>query len=758
MIRIILRSVCLLRSPFDPMNQLFKTLLGFAIFSMGIVSSNNIQANEEEDASQEESPGVAFSALEEGAIHMSPGPNGTLGAYVPIRWEEGVRKTDIAQPSVAYVVYRGQVLELLGKAFENITFERDGIDQPALIRLFAPLDAFPSTNQVGDYKVVIDAHSAGVTRPPIVLSLSYPATVVSLPEKVSVNHTSGIPLVAPTKTEQTTLVLSQTDGLPVTGEALRLQVLWSEARGGKVEWTGAALEQGNGFQYTAAIKKRFPIGTHAGTLQVAGPGFSPKSVTIELKHHAHPIFLGMVVAIGILLGVVLRDQIQAYIDKRKVGVRVALFDFELERSLKKRQDESFLAAVNDFKRETADLARSIRNGTTPNGLTGAEETLSSIKDRFGTARDAFDSRLHTAVELLNDTIKAVGSERVLPTSVLDTYNLAQPVLLQLQTELMDGAGVDTVAVHLQRLFEQIERASKKWVQTFDQNRQHVETLTSGLVLPRHASVAWAGFLEVLAELKGEVPAITTESPASVGIALSAVEDRFDGTRHIVRRLHNDLCITGDRVIKVAKQSSIRPKSLDALVASVEAFKAEDPDVFPVADLVGRTGQLKNTISVLLGHLIAVIEEPHGTNIPAKVTAFLENGDYVLAANEMLKIRVKSAALSAAPDIPELGEELADEDVAEEESNGSSVVLEKDWTELSPEEKALIFQAEEDIKRAKIFQNSLSTVGLIALAYVIWLPGFTGSLQNLVAIGLWGFALDVGVGSLVDRVTDKISPA
>ena len=721
----------------------------FSTTAVGILLVATVaNASYADDAPPE--PAAAFAPRGDAATRLQLGDDGKVGAWIPIAWAEGVGRPDVSAPAVTYVAYRGGVLTRLAESFEPIAFRQVDSRKPALIGLFAPLDAFPEKLRAGQYRIVLDVNSPGIDRPPVVLSVEYPVSTFSAPADVAVKRT-GVYDRFWVNTAQTPLKLTQTDGIAVDRDEVDLEVTWDGAKKGRLELT---LSGSLPLEYGASIESGFAIGVHTGKVHVSGPSFPPFTVPLKLEHKAHAAVLGIVVALGIFLGIVVRGRIQAYIDRKHIGVRIALFDYRLKRAAARRQDREFVGQIGDLREQLARLAQAVDSGTAPQGLSGAETELAAITERFAAAVAKFDEKLQTALMRLNETIAAVAGERVLPATVLSVYNTAQAALVQVQGELLAGKGVNAAHARIEKLFAATQQVTSEWLNAFEDARGHILTIADGAVLPGPARQAWQSYTETLGALSPAPATIST--PAQYGEALTAVETRYRETRQVVLRLQRDLVVAGQRVIGVAEQADQPPSTLGDLTKSVEAFSREDLGVFPVSETVERTGRFKASLHRVLDAMTATIIEPHGAKVPDTVSDNLANGYYVLAANEMLKLSaVKSMTFGALE--PLAGEEPGDDGEPDTPANATSVLVEQSWTELSAEERALVFRTQAEIRRARWLQNTISAIGLIAVAYVIWLPEFDGSLRNVVALGLWGFALDVGVGSLVSQVRENVQP-
>jgi hypothetical protein len=683
-------------------------------------------------------------SLPDGVTYELAATTATTTVEIPLQPRQGVRPRHLAVRLVR--VYRGGV-QVPRNAF-TVAYRPGG---PSL-EVTARLDAVPRPGTYSLRLLVTRARPA--ESEPLEIQLTRPAGTLTAPSTMQVEHTWlawGRFL-----DRKPTLRLRETAGVRLTGVSIRqvesaTGLVRPTQRSSGPAWT--EIPARGEVEVPYRLDGRFPLGTSTRTLEVTAPQLeAPATITVEVRTRRHPAYILLAIAAGLLAGWLVRRVLTDRVTLGKARLRVLDLRGRLQRESNRHEDKPFRDAL---KQQVCDLDE-LQDGPSWDDPTA----LNSAVDR---ELDKLDKALE---QLANDRAKVVGEDARFRTLLGYDWSLpsraAAAVGVALDAagavaEALDGDDVTAARNALDTARRQLGQALRSTGGTWrSEILKKLEPL-AGLEAPATSPAA------SLQEAATAARSAVRELPADPASDPEALLRRLHDARVQVARLPDSgyrLQEAARSVVEVLKDADKREpvQKLDEVAARLteELDRAgsseehgdrapEAGDGAPEAALAA----LSRYVPSLLDALEKAIKAQLGAadaEVRRDISRLLDEGRFLAAA-----VRV------AAPESQFFGE-------GDGQPAGAVLARWRSWmgrptgaappplvvpAPVTPTWKTERTRLAASVDTAKTVQTVLVAAVLAFLGYALFIGSFNGSVENLLQIFLWAFALDLTVETLLE---------
>jgi hypothetical protein len=492
------------------------------------------------------------------------------------------------------------------------------------------------------------------------------------------------------------------------------------------------------------VPRDFPAGTSGGSIEVRGVDLkAPRTVEIEVRARHSPGWVLVLIALGLLLGYLLRVLLQQRVELAKARAQSTDVADALEKALSRTQDKAFSDQV---RAALADLRAAI-NGTDRAAI---EQHATQANTVLTTAKNDLQGRLARTHERLR-TFQAVGAPTAnLPPEMTQLVRQTSEVCGRC-AELLEKLDETRVRTALDALDRQISRdlvaVFARWQTALPSRLREMEQLRFAV---QKASID--ELVTHLKDLNQRVAQVAIPKDiAALGQALDTVDEIQAFTSARLAWLSEALAQDVAEFKKLfIDRNGVADSILDDIQLTASGISNQlaassrllDPGrpFYDAAERDGlRTALEKSANLVLVSqrtHLpkddIAAVEDA------IKQQRYFDALGSLKSAGTRLGVSAGTDTAAARPVFASPQEEKRDVPATEPVPTVPA--------ELASTLKARTLR---ELARAELAQTLIAAILITGLGYVLFAEKFIGTLTDLATLFMWGFSLDVSINKLLE---------
>ncbi|WPB77361.1 hypothetical protein KYC5002_51325 [Archangium violaceum] len=514
----------------------------------------------------------------------------------------------------------------------------------------------------------------------------------------------------------------------------------------------------------------FPVGTAKGTVELLSPQLqTPLTVTYEVRTRRTVLWVPLLLVLGLLTGYLLRTWLKYQVELNEKRVAAEALRLKLEEERRLRPDPLYLASLAEVDAPLAQLQTL--------DVKGLSEQLPQVEQRFEAARAEFDKRQTEARARLAEAEQLLSVAWSLPPSTQEAMGRGREAL-GASRKLLESNSVaaadQQLKSQLASLAQELREKLRTWRGAVDTQlarfddaplplREEDQKTLSTQIEHLHDALRQipldAAQLELRAVLSGAHDArtmlINTEPQLRAQLLriLYGVRDVFDAGGVPLGGLEQELqewsrprngTVEDELAWLIDRSRPLERVLTQVTVARLGGTPEEATrgliDQRRYVDLAALVVQHQQAEAHRGAPLLESFSEPFGAphdtpppaagmalpTVPAiPLVSFPESPRGLLGALPEALIRLlERVRQPAAPVSPAVGHALAF--------------------------KALL--------RARAARTFIAGIGILAVGSFLFAGKFTGTAQDLAAVFIWGFTIDVSVDALVDVLSKGLKQA
>jgi hypothetical protein len=559
---------------------------------------------------------------------------------------------------------------------------------------------------------------------------------LGLPEKLIVSRTLWWPL-APDELKPPLII--REDSRTTRLSALQISRLTASV-GAVTTSTGLtpaaeplAVAPGRQVDVPYSLDRGLPLGTITGKLRLSAPELADAAtLDYEIRTRLSGAYIPVVIAIGFLLGWLVRKYLAGLIRLGEVRGSAARLLSPVATSLAERPDATFQAAVKPAWQSLAEA----RAGHNPDAIVAA---TTELDQKWRAALTDFTQRQVAAVALLDELRALAAPPLPLPASAAGLLPPARDAAQRARAAL-DRNDVVTASAELQALAtlaQDLHRTALDWQDAMMRLVRDLRGAPLGL-----PAIVVKQFDERSASaplpLDG-IKATTLLSSATERRALFIQFDtQFREARNRLRELASRLESEWAQINQAVQPVRPRLPAFDALATLIAAF---GQDVEAAADNpAGLTKGLSDRLRELHGHWNEALVKPAPQAAQTNLKTLADQREYLKLAQELVK---------SFGNVPLGGAAQTLASVVWSVIAGSPLVAAETAPSATPGARALPAPAETPSADSPRFVQSIILGGLyIAVYWLLNADTFGTQLSDLATLLVTSFGLDLGVEALL----------
>ncbi|HEX5751181.1 MAG TPA: hypothetical protein VFZ09_33465 [Archangium sp.] len=504
----------------------------------------------------------------------------------------------------------------------------------------------------------------------------------------------------------------------------------------------------------------FPVGTAKGTVELLSPQLqTPLTVTYEVRTRRTVLWVPLLLVLGLLTGYLLRTWLKYQVELNEKRVEAEALRLKLDEERRLRPDPLYLKSLEEVGAPLAQL-RTL-------DVKGLSEQLPQVEQQFEAARAEFDRRQAETEARLTEAEQLLSIAWSLPPSTQETLGKAREALA----------------------------ASRKWLESHSVAAADQE-LESQLALLaqalREKLRTWRGAVDTQLARFDDAPLPLRQEDQK---ALSEqIEHLHDALRQIpldAAQLDLRAVLSGAhdaRTMLLNTEPQLRAQLLRILYGVRDVFDAGGVPLGGLEQELQEWSRPRNgTVEEQLAWLIdrsrplervlkQVTVAPLGSTPDDAARELIDHRRYVELAALVVKHRQEQEAvhrgspilesfsgddqqapqrsvaipLPTVPAIPPVTFPESPQGLLGAIPEALSRLLQRVRQPAAPVSPvvghALAFKA---LLRAKAARTIIAGIGILAVGFFLFAEKFTGTAQDLAAVFVWGFTIDVSVDALVD---------
>lgn len=513
------------------------------------------------------------------------------------------------------------------------------------------------------------------------------------------------------------------------------------------DYNAGGLPPGGSREVTLTVDGRPPLGTSTARLKLESPQLnSPVAFTVEIRRRLSLAYIAILALAGVALGVGARVLLATRIQRKEAetaGWRVVIDIWQQRASAK---DAAFQGRLGVAAQALVDVLRAYDKPAE------VEAAVTKANTAVQDARKKLDVDLKVQEERRKALAAQLQPHRKLPTAVGKEVSHLLSKLHDVARALADSdaAGAATL---LEDLVSDVRGPVWTALRNWGTRMRDVESLLSGSIggkrIPTSEQPAINAAITKSREaidkvLGGEI------TDADVGTRLAAAQlslAAFDETRSAMRSIPVSLN---------AAVSRLKPDRSTELEADATEFVSALEELGDGSDALPQWATVISKLGTLLDKAQRVILDAAPQAAKATVAGHFAAGNYFEAALE--------AAKPAGAEDPKLhgGSESDDESrspipppwatpvavLAGGVMVGGGVIASVPLK--TPLEDAFEYRVRtlKELDAARLWQTVLLALAAVPIAYLLFAGTWVGTIANLAAVFLWGFAADITVNGVL----------
>lgn len=507
------------------------------------------------------------------------------------------------------------------------------------------------------------------------------------------------------------------------------------------------LSPGSHQEVKVTIEGNPPLGTSTVRLRADAPQLNaPVSFTIELRRRLNLAYIGLLALLGVILGVTTRVWLAERVQAKQAELSAQQVLQELTRLQEGAPDWVYRQALARVALSLADMIDAYADvADVTNAVQRAKTALKDAQENLAARRKEGDDRRKVVDDQLRPT-------RKLPRSVGEEVQRRLRQLSGVRAEL-ERENPSAAKTLLDEIENDVRAVLGARVRDWVRDQREVERgLTGGLVLPRSTQLAIAAVISKLHDAL-EAAATGEMTVGDMGARLGSVEQALTQLESIIASLNavpalilaaislrtgdpskvkaacSNLQLTlgrfGDSDEKPATWTQVHTALTDTLTSAREFILDRVPD------------QSKRSVQ---DHLDAgefekaALAAAQAVPVPDAAT----QGDVIMSGRQPAAAALDTAIL--------LGPNLQVEYGGMKVGAGATAALRplgKAGLSESP-----VVKTRRELVTARVAQTLLLSLAATAVAYLLFASKWVGTVGDLAAVFLWGFAADITVNGVL----------
>ncbi|AKI98666.1 hypothetical protein ATI61_10663 [Archangium gephyra] len=518
-----------------------------------------------------------------------------------------------------------------------------------------------------------------------------------------------------------------------------------------------------------SVSGDFPVGTAKGSVELRSPQLqTPLTVTYEVRTRRTVLWVPILLLLGLLTGYLLRTWLKYQVELNEKRVAAESLRLKLEEERRLRPDPLYLASLAEVDAPLAQLQTL--------DVKGLSEQLPQAEQKFEAARAEFNKRQAETQARLTEAEQLLSIAWSLPPSVQETLGKAREALGASRKLLESNSVVaadQELKSQLASLAQRLREKLRAWRRSVDgqlarfddaplplreQDQKTLSTQMEHLHDALRKIPLDAAQLDLRAVLSDTHDArtmlINTEPQLRDQLQrlLNGVRDVFDAGGVPLTGLEQELQEwsrqPSDKVEDELEWLINRSRPLERVLKQVMVAQLGSP-----LDEAAR-GLIDQRRYVDLAAL--VVKHKQETEAAQRGSPILESfsGDDAPTPPPAVAI-----PLPAVPTIPPVAFPETPRGLLGALPEALSRLLERLREPAAPVSPAvghaLAFKA---LLWARAARTLIAGIGILAVGYFLFAEKFTGTVQEMAAVFVWGFTIDVSVDALVDVMSKGIKQA
>jgi hypothetical protein len=695
-------------------------------------------------------------------------------AHAPIRLQPGVAAADL-NVVVVYSLFGGQDLGAAGRIITAGLIDQNGAQ---FVRLSGPLEALSKVRRYGTYQFVVEVRKS---KDPQVQTLNlpvqYPQTKLVTPAKLLFNLRTTL-WSDPKPLNGCTFPLRLSEGLGAEDVVVEADRLPS----GTLKFSHQPRLDPQNVNLVQVNADSLPMGESTANLTISSPDIEAVTLPITVNLRETPLSIVWIAFSGIMVGVLVRVVADRVIDVQQLKIQWNRLLRDIEEQRIKMLDQDSQSGLNDLEHTASRQLEQL-------GIVCEKATYDSSKDELPKAQAALEKLVNAFLTKQSEVrLRLADFEKL--TSV--SLELPEPLLASLRSHAkqldairpkIDQGKLGEATVELNRfgysVFIEFWDLLIEWHHALDSNLS--EWLSIRPALPKDAQVALTTSMSAFEAKFDELK--QPQDIASARSLIDAASTVAQLARQGIERTLKTAVVEAEAVAETLRHAIDGDAAwLQSLADAVLTAK-----LLPVKDLVsdpkGALMPATETVRQLVCRITDALREftkglpTPGTADQKAIWEQLEKAcaeaSYEKAASLAARLKGPAAQLDQMAgdfDLLERGE--MQRPLAFLQPEFRNVLYEIgpiresriDWNipvspilyRLTPE--AEIRHSEGTIFAVNTLRFVVVTVLLCGLAYALFEKTFVGTVGDLFAVFLWGFTLDVGVNTLVEKAGTLVASA
>jgi hypothetical protein len=642
------------------------------------------------------------------------------------------------------------------------------------VRLSGPFSTLPDVKRFGTYQFIVQVrHSKSPQIQTLNLTVQYPQTKLLTPAKLRFNLRTRW-WCDPKSLNGCTFPL----GL---GEGPRAEDLVLDAERldtGTLTFASQPQVERHHVNLVQVHADNLPMGETTTNLTIRSPDIEAVTVPVTVSLRETPVTIVWIALIGIIAGLIVRVLANRVIDLQNVKIQWNRLRGDIDQQRLAMADEVYTKKFHDLETEISTQLKRLN-------VTVSDSILEGSKNALTTKRAELEKLVNEFLGQQNDLRTRLANFEKL-TGV--AFELPAPLLILLHSE---GEKLDEIRPKIEQgELGEAEKALNKLERSACQDlwdcldQWHLNLISMlgkwMAILPPLPKEAVDGLKQAQTTLETKFNELKPPSdPDGLRKLIESASYFMQVGRQGVERTLRTTAVAVETVLQVLgaeKDDGAKWQSLERAVRGLNMLQGKkvvsnaSPDDTPAIALLKKlTANLKDAVNRASDSPEPLSEEQQ--QLRKQVDQAIKEGQYEDAA--ILAIRLRKAA----PALQQLANGKTLQSGQPDQSNGfvlpasHKTVIEIESIHESRIESASaalpavfrlpadeISRSERTIFVVKAFQLSLVTALLCGIAYILFEKTFVGTVGDPFTIFFWGFTLDIGVNTLVEKAGTLIASA
>ncbi|MEM9292145.1 MAG: hypothetical protein AAGD01_10730 [Acidobacteriota bacterium] len=485
-------------------------------------------------------------------------------------------------------------------------------------------------------------------------------------------------------------------------------------------------------------------------------------VTFTVKSREHWVTILLLAVGGLVIGYLLRTYLTAYIERQRNRIKLKKFRLRVV-------EAGTLGREDDFTQELERLEIELNAALGQLVLSPAaklEKQLKPWQERLEKAITDFEIQRTLCSGRASDLQDLLRNDWGLSGLLRNPLATCREDLKEVERLLNEGDLI-TVKKDLERSAEALRSTLRKTLKSWAKDLSNALEVFPSKIDPPLPHEAAHKVMSALAGLRAKLKLPTPGEKKGMEAIKALLTLAYEGSQlaeSLLDQLAGELAATTNSVSNILAKGRDNP-GLDELARASEALQKLSWEDFLDSPKEG-IDRIERQIEVVTKALEEAILEPFkGEAGPQKeeVQGLTAAGKYLSAARQALEYHLGQRSIEGSTlrgvleqaQMSVAGSEPWSLRAAPPKLLSSPVRSRK--VELRQRIRLDIARTWKEILCAELIQSTLAWVGLALIAVVIFRGTFVGTVEDCIAVFLWGFTTDVGVNTLVSKAASVAKP-